>query len=241
MLSQYRNSDILVIFIGIGLFGSFLELFVIKFGDLKKREFYPVTIQNIHHSIYKTVEVLSVRLALKNCPKVEIFTDSLPIVKIVNQQKLLISTKCIEVFNEKELEFALALKLASIKNGNDSALKIYRGFVGIFWIYPAAIVKSIIDIEQSKKGLPGTFFSRLIYILVAVCLSLAGGFFAQLILLFIEYYFDWQNYQLSLKITKNREFHFRHLQSEKIFSNIKLKIYALIDQFLFDIHARLNR
>ena len=118
----------------------------------------------------------------------------------------------------------MALKLVSIKNGNDSALKIYRGFIGIFWAYPAAIIKSLIEIEQSKNELPPSTFGKSIYFLAAVVLSLSGGFFAQFYLLLVEYYCDWNNYQMALKITKNKEFSFRHLQSEKIFSNIKLII-----------------
>lgn len=244
-LKEYQLSNILIVFVGFGLVGSFLELFVIKLGDLIKRDFYPVNSQSIHSDIYKMVEILSVRLALNTSPKIEIFSDEKAIIKITyqhfNQPIILISTKCIESYTTKELEFALALKIASIKNGNDSALKIYRGFVGIFFMYPAAIVKSIIDIEQSKKGLPASYFSKIVYIFIAVVLSLSGGFFAQLLLLLIEYVFDWYNYQLALVITKNKIFHLRHMQSEKLFSEIKLKFYALLDQFYFGIQAILNR
>jgi Zn-dependent protease with chaperone function len=244
-LSAFKNSEILIVLVLLGFVGSFLELFVIKFGDLKKRTFFQVNAKNVHHDVFKIVELLSVRLALTKMPSIEIFSDSQTIIKIIyknfNLPTILISTKCLENYSAKELEFALALKLASIKNGNDSALKIYRGFVGLFCTYPAAIIKSLIEIEQSKNEIPTSSFAKLIYIVVAVFLSLSGGFFAQLYLLFVEYFFDWNNYQLALKITKNKEFSFRHLQSEKIFSGIKLKIYFLFDQFLFDIQARLNR
>jgi Zn-dependent protease with chaperone function len=155
-LSTFRNSEILIVLVILGFIGSFLELFVIKLGDLKKRSFYKLSNQNVHRDIYKLVEVLSVRLALSKTPQIEIFNDSRLIIKIIynnfNTPKLLISTKCIEAYTVNELEFALALKLVSIKNGNDSALKIYRGFVGIIGFYSTGNVQENVFCTQHKTS-----------------------------------------------------------------------------------------
>lgn len=241
----YQFSHILMFVVGLGFVGSFIELYILKSDIFKNRKFFKVTSYGAQSEILKIVEVLSVRLALKEVPELCIFNDNKLIIRIIYKKsgkvELLLSSKCIEMYSSKELEFAIAVKLSSLKNRSDSSLKIYKGFVGVFWTYPASLVKSIIDIEQSKNGSNNHLLSNSVYLIIACILTLSGGFFAQLYLLFIEYYFDWLNYKQALIITKNKQFHFKHLTSDNFFSGAKLKFYSLLDQLYFDIQARLSR